>query len=247
MPEPWLLLPTGDVTPGSVVVLDGEEARHAAGALRLRRGDAVVLADGCGLVARARLSLLARSRAEVVIEAVTREPEPQGPGITLALAVLHGQAMDWAVQKAVEVGVRTFVPVLTDRSQLPARATEGRLNHWRRLGRQALKQCHRSWEMAVCGPTRLADLVAARGGEGGLVADRCGRDLRDIPPPAAPLLLVGPEGGFTSAEEQLLEAASWRRVCLGPFVLRAETAAVVGAAMLGVGNSGAHPAHAASE
>jgi 16S rRNA (uracil1498-N3)-methyltransferase len=140
--------------------------------------------------------------------------------------------MDWAVQKAVEVGVRVFVPLLAGRSQPPSEAIAKRLGHWRRLARQAIKQCRRAWEMELTQPCSPSELVVSRGAELGMAADREGLGLAEIPAASSRLLAVGPEGGFSADELRLFEGAGWPRVCLGRFVLRAETAAIVGAAML---------------
>jgi 16S rRNA (uracil1498-N3)-methyltransferase len=232
MPDPWLLVPPGTVTEGESITLEEKEAGHASGALRLRSGDTVVLADGRGLTARAVLRIVERSRAVAEVQSVRIQPQPSGDGVTLALVVLHGQAMDWAVRRSVEVGVRTLVPVVAERSQLPRTVVSRRLGHWRRVARQAIKQCRRPWAMEVSDPRPLADLVANSGCAGGLVADRGGQPVEDLPRPLPELLLVGPEGGFSDSEERALTGVGWTRVRLGPHVLRAETAAVVGAAML---------------
>jgi 16S rRNA (uracil1498-N3)-methyltransferase len=230
--EPWLLIASSEIAEGELISLDPDEARHAAGALRLRVGARVVLANGRGLVAGATLRTVERRRVVAEIRSARIEPSPRGEGLTLAVGVLHGSAMDWAVQKAAEVGVRVFVPLLAGRSQPPAAAVSKRLGHWRRLARQAIKQCRRPWEMVVEEPRSASELIASRGAELGVVADREGLGVAEIPAAASRLLAVGPEGGFSADERRVFEDAGWPKVCLGEFVLRAETAAIVGSALL---------------
>jgi 16S rRNA (uracil1498-N3)-methyltransferase len=232
MSEPWLLAPQGTLRDGDTVTLEPEEARHAAGALRLRAGDSVALADGAGKVARAVLRTVASRSVKAEVLEVHGIPAPAGDGVTLALGILHSQAMDWAVQKAVEVGVRTFVPVQTERSQLAGAAVRARHDHWCRVARQALKQCRRAWGMTIGGPVKLERLPADRGSAGGLVADPEGRAIGSWTDEVPHFLLVGPEGGLSPVELELLATHEWPRVWLGPHILRADTAAVVGAAML---------------
>ncbi len=232
MSEPWLLAPQGSLRDGDTVTLEPEEARHAASALRLRAGDTVALADGAGKVARAVLRTVASRSVEAEVLEVRGVPAPTGDGVSLALGILHSQAMDWAVQKAVEVGVRTFVPVQTERSQLAGAAVRARHDHWCRVARQALKQCRRAWGMTVGSPVKLDRLLAERGSAGGLVAHPDGRPLGPWTETVPHYLLVGPEGGLSSAELELLATHQWPRIWLGPHVLRADTAAVVGAALL---------------
>jgi 16S rRNA (uracil1498-N3)-methyltransferase len=232
MHDPWLLVEPGELEDGRVVALDRGESRHAAGALRLEEGAAVVLADGCGRLAEGTLRAVSGRRTEVAVGALRVASPPAGEGVTLALGVLAGQAMDWAVQKAVEVGVQTLVPVRSERSQLGLRAIRGRLEHWRRVARQALKQCRRPWAMEIREAIALTGLVAERGTSGGVVAARDGVAAQMLGRPVPPMLLVGPEGGFSVAEDRLLDPTSWRRLRLGRHVLRAETAAVVGSAIM---------------
>ena len=230
---PWLLVAPGELEEGATLVLDPAEARHAAGPLRRRPGDEVTLVDGTGLVAKATMGTSERRRAEVVVRHVRSEPKPPGAGVVLALAVLDGSMMDWAVEKAVEVGVRRLRPVLTERVQPNKRGLAGRSAHWRRVALQAIKQCHRPWAMEVSEPQSLGRLIEEESPlGGGIIAERAGCPVDQLAFAARNLLLVGPEGGFSAAEDSLLTEVGWPRLRLGAHVLRAETAAIVGSAML---------------
>lgn len=228
---PWLLVVAGDLETGRTVVLDPSEARHLTGALRRRPGDEVILADGSGGLAEARFVAIGRGRVEAEVLSVRHEPKPESSGVTVALALIDNRAMDWAVQKAVEVGVGRFVPMETERAQIRGRDPVGRVDHWRRIAVQALKQCRRPWAMEVGNVVPLAELVE-RSEEGGVVADREGCSIGELPNGVGTLLVVGPEGGFTSDESDLFDRHGWPRLRLGPHILRAETAAVVGGAMM---------------
>jgi 16S rRNA (uracil1498-N3)-methyltransferase len=228
----WVLVDADALAGGGRIAVDRVESRHLAVTLRLRPGERVTLCDGRGGVAEAVLTVVDPRRCE--LEFATRLPaaEPVTPAVTVAVAALHSQAMDWAVQKCVEVGVATLIPLLSERSQLSGKVAAGRLEHWRRVGLQALKQCRRPWRMEIAAPTSLEDLVADRGNRRGLVADPEGRPIAELGPVLPDLLVIGPEGGFSDGERELLRHAGWRAVRLGRWVLRAETAAVVGAAVL---------------
>jgi 16S rRNA (uracil1498-N3)-methyltransferase len=230
--RPWLLVEDGTLEPGSVVDLGADEARHVATVLRATPGMEVVVTDGRGTRANAVVAAIGRGRVEVEIADAERLEVARSGDLTLALGVLHSKAMDWAVQKAVEVGVGRFVPLLTARSQLAAAAAAGRRPHWQRLALQALKQCHRVWAMEVAGPEPLAAFVA--GTPPGVVAAADGGSLAVLDSGSSRVLVVGPEGGLCDDERRLLERRGWDRLCLGPHILRAETAAVVGAALLGL-------------
>ena len=205
--SPWLLAESGDLEAGRTVVLDPIEARHLVGPLRRRQGDEIVLADGHGSVAEAKLVAIGKERVEAEIVAVRCEPRPASGG------------------------VGRFVPMETGRAQVRGKDLAGRVEHWRRIALQALKQCRRPWAMDVGNVVRLADLVEGSE-EAGVVADREGSSIGELPEGAGALLMVGPEGGFTSEESELFDCRGWPRLRLGPHILRAETAAVVGGAMM---------------
>jgi len=173
-----------------------------------------------------------RGRATVTLGEVTTVPEPT-EGVTLAVGLPAGNAMDLVVQKAVETGVLRLVPVVCRRSQLGAGRACSRAEHWQRLARQALKQCHRAWALDLADPVELPDLVARVEPDRGVVALPDGGGVTELPATVRhPLLLVGPEGGFDAEERRLIDRSGWRRLRLGPHVLRTETAAIVGAAVI---------------
>jgi 16S rRNA (uracil1498-N3)-methyltransferase len=95
--------------------------------------------------------------------------------------------------------------------------------------------------MTVASPVRIEQLLAERGSAGGLVADPDGRSIGAWTDEVPYFLLVGPEGGLSPAELELLATHEWLRVLLGPHILRADTAAVVGAAMLVARQRGGRP------
>ncbi len=231
--EPWLLAESGSLVAGAMCLLDREEGRHLASVLRRPVGASVALTDGCGAVADGVVRRIDRDRVEVDVLSVQTTARPDGAAVRVALAILHTAAMDWAVQKSVEVGAAGFTPVVSERSQGGDAAGRGRLEHWRRVARQALKQCRRPWEMEVTEPAGIADLDGIARPECRLLADPEGEPAMGLTGVGRDaLLLVGPEGGFSDDELHLLDAGGWRRVALGPHVLRAETAAVVGAAVV---------------
>jgi 16S rRNA (uracil1498-N3)-methyltransferase len=177
--------------------------------------------------------MLGKGRVDAEVLAIRSYAAPTGIGLTLALAVIDRQAMDWAVQKAVEVGVRQLIPVISERTQVGTRDHSKRVDHWRRIAMQALKQCRRPWAMALEEPTPLQIFVERESGNGGVVvADRNGSTAEDLPEEAARVLIVGPEGGFSAAERELFDHCGWPGLRLGEHILRAETAAIVGSAML---------------
>ncbi len=201
--RPWLLIDALDGSSGETVDLEEPEARHAAGALRCRPGDEIVLADGRGTVAVAVLRELATRRVSAELLTIDRKDPPGGQGVTLGLAIIDRSAMDWAVQKAVEIGVRRFVPVICERTQGRGRDLSSRLGHWRRTAMQALKQCRRPWSMELEEPQELAAFVDRFAiAVSWRIAD--GQPLPEISGGSKRALAVGPEGGFSASGDRSL-------------------------------------------
>lgn len=192
-----------------------DDAHHLERVLRLRDGESVTASDGRGALVTCRFRA-GRPALEVHGD-VSRSPAPSPP-LTVAFAIPKGDRLEWAVQKLTESGVDRIVLLTADRSVV--RWEDGalaarRLDRLRRVVREAAMQARRVWLPAVEGPVPFADAV---GWPGACLADPggAGPSLRH------PVVLVGPEGGWSDAERR----AGVPRVALGPHVLRAETAAV---------------------
>jgi 16S rRNA (uracil1498-N3)-methyltransferase len=213
-------------------VLTGDEARHLARVLRASVGDEVTLFDGRGRSWPARVAAIGRD----TVELETGEPRVEavsGRVLTLAVALPKGDRQKWLVEKLTELGVARLAPLVTERGV--AEATAGAVARLARGVIEASKQCGRDTLMEIGSPASVAEVVARKPAAAiGLVADPRGAplDTAGWPPQAEVIGLVGPEGGFSSAELALADAAGWPRISLGPYVLRIETAAVALAARL---------------
>ncbi len=236
MRVPRFFCPGLPTAPGAEAILEGEEAHHLARALRLRPGAEVELFDGVGGSARCRLTAVERRRATAEVLERTDRPPPLPFALTCAVAPPKGKRAHRLVEALTELGATRLVPLVTERSQnkLPAG------DQAERWALEAAKQCHRDALLQVAPATDLDGLIAlARGGSSGrgtlaLLADPRGAPpLREVLPPAAPaavLIAVGPEGGFSETERHRLQEAGFAAARLGRTVLRVETAAAAVAA-----------------
>lgn len=218
-----LVVPGVELRPGTVVV-PPDAARHARVA-RARPGDSLELVDLKGAAASAVLRRWEAGACVVDILAVERERgEPPGP-LVVALGVLHTEAFSWAVEKATELGATAIQPVLCARVQ--RRDHESRSDRWRRVAAAAVAQCGRSRPPDVLEPTPLSEVCAAAVGVR-LLADpeAAGEPPQPAETEGGATVLVGPEGGFTPAEAEIVRGAGFESLWLGPRTLRAETAAV---------------------
>ena len=224
------------------IVLRGDEHRHLSKAARVRAGDEVWLFDGTGRRSRARVEKVGDDRTEVSVLAA-EAPQSLRTRIALALCLIEGKKLEAVLGQAAELGCSDVLPVVSARSFPAAAERTGRkLERWRRIVREAAKQCKSALLTEVHPPRPLRELLRDPGpGRRLLLSEHGGRPLKDIlAPPAqaeggAPervTLLVGPKGGWTAGEEKEIRQAGFEAVSLGRRILRAETAAVAGAAMI---------------
>jgi 16S rRNA (uracil1498-N3)-methyltransferase len=212
--------------------LAGKEAHHLQTVLRIRQGETVTLFDGLGSSGVARVAATERGRVALDLLAVATEDAPPASRVTLATAVPKTDRGQWLVEKATELGVERWIPVLTERSTVNPGA--GRLKKLRATVIEACKQCGRDRLLRVEEPVPLLQLLGAEAVQSKmLVADVNGASWSGgfVTAQSPVLALVGPEGGLTAAELEACLAAGAQPVALGPRTLRVETAAVALAAL----------------
>ncbi|MBN2885258.1 MAG: 16S rRNA (uracil(1498)-N(3))-methyltransferase [Chromatiaceae bacterium] len=214
--------------PDRLIELPPEARRHLVQVLRLGEGASFCLFNGDGRDYRARLESLGRDLAQARILAAG-ESEPTPPlDISLALGISRGERMDYALQKAVELGVNRLSPLLTERTlvRLDAKRAERRLEHWQGVVIGACEQSGRRRVPRLDPPMAFTQWLQ-QAPAGALLLDPLGeRALTDGPPPSdgALTLLIGPEGGLSPAERTQAMAQGCVGVRLGPRILRTETA-----------------------
>lgn len=205
---------------------------HAVRVLRARTGEPVVLFDGRGGAFAATL----RERdkqwfAQIDARLPDERESPVSVGLVQALA--SGDKMDWIVQKAVELGVASIVPVRAHRCvlRLDAARAAKRVAHWQQVVVAACEQSGRNHVPTVAPLSDLETYLNASGGASSGLATRFvldpvgGARLADCKRPAGGVhVLIGPEGGWTEAELAACRASGCAMISLGPRVLRTETA-----------------------
>jgi 16S rRNA (uracil1498-N3)-methyltransferase len=224
--------------PGSRFPLPEGVATHALRALRLRPGDTVTLFDGTGGEHRATIVCAERHSAAVRLDAFDPVEREAPVATILVMSTIAADPMDFAVRKAVELGVHAVQPVIAARSQGASSGdrVERRVAHWRAIAVAACEQCGRNRVPPVEMPVPLATWLAGFAGRPGTAAVLAPGAVRSLAALAAreppTHLLVGPEGGFTDDEQSLAARLGILPVHLGRRVLRAETAALAALATL---------------
>ncbi len=214
-----------------LVTLPREAARYVTRVLRLGPGAPLVLFNGDGRELDARIESARGTRVEVRT-GESRTPARESPLVTrLGLGVSRGKRMDFALQKAVELGVSSVAPLYSERSvvRLDDARAERRTAHWHGVVADACEQCGRNRLPVLEAPAPLSQWVRAHPDAGLklLLAPEAGETLAAQAPPQGPVvLLVGPEGGLSPEDSAAARHAGFHPVALGPRVLRTETAVV---------------------
>lgn len=236
--------------PGDRLLLDRDESHHLATVLRGGRQEVLNLVDGRGL----RLTGVSCGRKgkleQVELQSVERDmDELRAPLLTLACAVVKGKRFEWALEKAVELGVHRVIPMDTERGTVAPGS--GKRDRYNTIMISALKQSGRAWLPELEETASLREVMAAAqedrvlfGAVPGDFSDEFPGDSSDGENPVRPwtffleepppsllcglTLLVGPEGGWSPSERDALVGAGAEPVDLNPHVLRTETAAVAG-------------------
>ncbi len=235
-PPPRLLLDE-PINSRRQLSLSTAQTNYLQRALRLRVAAPLIVFDGCGAEHQARI--LRYDKAGAVIELGLAIPTMAPPDLRVFLVqgIAKAERMDFAIQKATELGVAEIFPAYTHHSVVklePDRA-QRRLIHWQRVAGSACEQSGRHFPPRIHGPEPLdACIRALPAGCVRLVFDP--RGARPWPAPARKpdnvAALVGPEGGFSAAELDGLTRSGFRAIKLGEQILRTETAAIVACALL---------------
>ena len=227
---------SGPLAVGDTITLPEGAANHCARVLRLREGAPLILFNGEGGEYRAALSLVEKRRVEAVIEGFDAREVESPLHVVIAQAISKGERMDYTLQKSVELGASHFVPLTTERTvvNLKGDRADKRVEHWQGV---VISACEQSGRNRVPEVEEIQDFKQWLDGLGeGLklvLHHRAPVNLKELPVPQGPvILLIGPEGGLSEQEIALAEEAGFVSLCLGPRVLRTETAALTALAAL---------------
>lgn len=220
---------------GIVLVLPEGAARHVTRVLRMGEGAPLVLFDGRGQEAGVRLADVGRKQTTVSIEAVWSGGGESPLSVHLGQAISKGDRMDYAIQKAVELGVSAITPLYTERGdvRLKGEREEKKLAHWQAVAASACEQCGRAVVPVVHPPQSLDEWLTERHETLRLMLHLAtGNAFAHHAPPDAIALLIGPEGGLSETDIQMATGNGFIPLTLGPRVLRTETAPVVALTLL---------------
>lgn len=224
------------------VALSKTESHHASRVLRLKKGEIVIVVDGLGNGYRGDISRIARDGlVEIRVHSHARNFGEPGVVLSLAAGLSAGYKFDTVVEKGTELGVKRFIPLITEKSKVkiddPKRART-KINRYEKVALAAMKQCRRAYRPEISSPVKFSDylreidtdsltLLFHPSSQSGLFEDtEFDRGLKRVN------VIVGSESGFTPDEIDLATAKGVKLVSLGSRILRTETAGPVVCALV---------------
>ena len=205
------------------------QAHYLSRVLRLTVGAAVQLFDGSGQEYIGELTSVSKKAVQVELrECLDGLPE-SALQIHLGQGLSRGERMDWAIQKATELGVAEITPLFTERCEvrLNDERMQKRLEHWQQIAISACEQCGRSKVPVIYAPQSVKDWQATVQADLKLVLHPVAQPLTEHTTPSTLAFLIGPEGGLSDAEVAQAAEYGFQPARLGPRVLRTETAPIV--------------------
>lgn len=208
--------------------LSEDTSHHISRVLRMQPGDEIVLFNGQGGEWQARIDSI--GKRHVCVVPLQHQPDDRTPSckVHLALPLIKGDRMDYALQKATELGAASFQLLSTERTdvRLDGGRTEKRMQHWQQVVISACEQCGLNRIPVVHAPIALSDYLQRERGGSSLIAHpgEAAIGITTLQQVNSIHLLTGPEGGFSPAEIEMAQAHSFQPFALGQRVLRAETA-----------------------
>jgi len=217
------------------IALEPRPSAHIARALRMREGDKLTLFDGVDGEYPATIATIDKKKVVVITGAHQARELESNLHIHLGIAISRGDRMDWMVQKATELGVNVLTPLFTERTEvkLAGERAAKKIHHWQQIAISACEQCGRNRLPAIEALQDVASWLASTDAARKFVLHHRADSIGGAgDKPASIALLVGPEGGLSDQEISAAEQAGFQSLCLGPRVLRTETAPLAAIAIL---------------
>ena len=211
------------------VTVTGDEFHHSVRVVRLRTGEEVEVFDRTGKLARGTVESIGKDQATILVgeELPSRESKLK---LHLAMAIIQLEKFELVLQKATELGVTSIIPLVTDRIEIRRERYAGKMDRWRKILLEAVKQSGRSAVPLLEEPKGFAEVVSR---PGATILFDAGEPPSTWPPSLESVTVcIGPEGGWSEDELQQARSHGCAFARMGPRRLRAETAAIVACAIM---------------
>ncbi len=209
------------------LILEKPSSHHLLKVLRKKEGDEIVLFDGKGNSCLGVISKIHRSKIELEIIDMFKKSLRSGVEINLGQSLIKNDPFNLTIQKATELGVTSFHPLITDRSVVKIKMTNNRNLRWNLIARGACEQCGENWLPVIEDPIKLDRWATNIKSETKIVlSPNADNKISDFEYNDSVSIAVGPEGDFSNYEVDSLTEKGFIPVSIGKRILRAETAAI---------------------
>jgi 16S rRNA (uracil1498-N3)-methyltransferase len=222
----------GSMAENSIVTLDSDTAKHIWQVLRMKEDDEILLIDGKGTIAEGQIHIAERHKCTVAIQKVSSLPR-EGNILHLCVGFTKNNSRnEWLLEKATELGVGSITPITTSRSE----KTHIRTDRWEKILQSAILQSQQNYLPQLNPSMTLTNVLKHFNNTPGKLIAHCNSEKKRttisemLKHVGETVLLIGPEGDFTSDEVTLCEEGGFKAVSLGAQRLRTETAAIAAAA-----------------
>ena len=209
------------------IILEKSSSHHLIKVLRKKEGDELVLFDGKGNSCLGVISKIHRSEVQLEVIDIFEKSLRSGIEINLGQSLIKNDPFNLTIQKATELGVTSFHPLITDRSELKIKMTRNRSLRWNLIARGACEQCGENWLPIIEDPIKLDRWAANEESKIKIVLyPNADNKISDFKYKDSVSLAIGPEGDFSDYEVDSLTEKGFIPVTIGKRILRAETAAI---------------------
>ena len=209
------------------IILEKSSTHHLLKVLRKKEGDEIILFDGKGNSCLGVISSLNKSQLELEIIELFDKTLRSGIKISLGQSLIKSDPLNFIIQKATELGVASFYPLITDRSVIKLKMTKNRALKWSLIARGASEQCGENWLPIIENPMKLDKWAEVEKSKIKIVLyPHANNKISDLDYKDSVSLAIGPEGDFTDYEVDSLIEKGFIPVTIGQRILRAETAAI---------------------
>lgn len=228
-----IYVPPDKISLNSPTTLDKEKSHYLISVMRCAVGDYVTVIDGKGKAYNAEITSILKKDVSISIKSELPDDTESSISIVLCQSILKGGNMDIVIQKAVELGVKRIIPMITERCLIKDTRKTAR---WNKIAEEAAEQCGRAYVPEISGPEIFADFLKEHAGISGLIfREQGGAAIRKALSGFSGnelYIFIGPEGGFSVDEISEAENYGIIKATLGKHTLRAETAAIASVAII---------------
>ena len=215
-----------DLSVGETINLSPEKSHRLINVLRIRKNQQIACFDGLGNEFEGIISDISRKNCKLVIGDQTQKEVPRLAPLHLGMAWLKGSSMDLVVQKATELGVSDFWPILATRCnvRINPKRTANKLDHWQKIAIHAAEQSQQLFVPKIHGPVELEEFISEHKEIYTIFLHQTGALITPDLQYQSLSIIVGPEGGWSEQEVSLAKTLGANINGLGQRILRAETA-----------------------